>query len=68
VARALPVGGWVTLLGADGANASSAESRHHAGSHGVAVVVVTHDDAAVEAAGCWRWTTAARVVVPASPP
>jgi ABC-type Mn2+/Zn2+ transport system ATPase subunit len=57
LARALLVGTRVMLLDepaehldADGADALGAELRHHAGIHGVAVVVVTHDDAAAAAA------------------
>jgi ATP-binding cassette subfamily C protein CydC len=76
LARALLVGSRVMLLDepaehldAEGADALTAELRHHARSHGVAVVVVTHDDAAVAAADRVLALAdgRARLVVPAPP-
>jgi ABC-type transport system involved in cytochrome bd biosynthesis fused ATPase/permease subunit len=60
-------------LDAEGADALGAELRHHAGSHGAAVVVavvVTHDDTAVAAADRVLALDESRgwLVVPASPP
>ena len=60
-------------LDTDGAYALGAELRHHAGSHGAAVVVavvVTHDDTAVVAADRVLALDESRgwLVVPASPP
>ena len=77
LARALLVGSRVLLLDepaehldADGAAALGAELRQYARSRGVAVVVVTHADAAGAAADRVLALDdgRARLVVPASPP